>query len=341
MLNQSPIFEKKNVLVTGGAGFIGSHLCERLLREANVICMDDFSNSTVNNIDHLLQYPDFELIRYDVTQPIDLDDFIELDKFKVKYQGIQEIYHLACPTSPKNFEQLKIQSLKANSNAMISTLELATKYRAKYVFASSSVVYGPANNSQTNFKEENNGVVDQLSPRGCYDEGKRFAETCVATYRQVYGIDTKIARIFTTYGPRMRLHEGKLIPDFVLHALENKDLIIYGEENNEQTLCFITDLVDAMVRLMQSGPEVELVNIGSDEVFQMSDIARKIIQMTNSNSQISFQESLQYISKRGMPDLTRVKELLNWIPLVRLDEGLRKTIDYTIANKEAYGLNNN
>src|SRR3990167_5703428 len=134
MMTGTPIFERKNVLVTGGAGFIGAHLCERLLKEANVICMDDFSNSSIHNIDHLLQYPDFEFIKYDVTEPIDLDDFVELEKFKVKFQGIQEIYHLACPTSPKNFTSLKIVSLKANSSAMISTLDLAVHYRAKYVF---------------------------------------------------------------------------------------------------------------------------------------------------------------------------------------------------------------
>ncbi|MEK7083633.1 MAG: NAD-dependent epimerase/dehydratase family protein, partial [Patescibacteria group bacterium] len=203
-MDTTPIFEKKNVLVTGGAGFIGSHLCEQLLREAKVICMDDLSNSTVRNIEHLLQYPDFEFIKHDVNHDIDLDSFDELYKFKVKFQGIQEIYHLACPTSPKNFESLKLQSLWANSNAMIATLDLAVKYRAKYVFASSSVVYGPPAPDHAGFAEEDEGMVDHLSPRACYDEGKRFAETCVATYRQVYGVDAKIARVFTTYGPRMK-----------------------------------------------------------------------------------------------------------------------------------------
>src|SRR3989339_1709547 len=205
-----PIFEKKNVVVTGGAGFIGSHLCERLLREAKVICLDDFSNSHSSNISHLLQYPNFEFVKCDVNQPIDLEKFEELEKFKIKFQGVQEIYHLACPTSPKDFENLKLKSLWANSSSMISTLDLAVKYRAKYVFTSSSVVYGDATDERGLFKETDQGIVDHLSPRACYDEGKRFAETCVETYHQVHGIDAKIARIFTIYGPHMKLSSGFL-----------------------------------------------------------------------------------------------------------------------------------
>jgi len=339
MQTDTPIFEKKNVLVTGGAGFIGSHLCERLLKEANVICMDDFSNSSIHNIDHLLQYPDFEFLKYDVTKPIDLDSFVELEKFKVKFQGIQEIYHLACPTSPKNFEDLKINSLKANSNAMISTLDLAVHYRAKYVFASSSVVYGAAQEHQNIFSEGDAGIVDHLSPRGCYDEGKRFAETCVETYRQVYGLDGKIARVFTTYGPRMKLRDGLLIPDFILDALDGRDLVIYGDDTLVQSLCYISDTVDAFLRLMSSGPEVSLVNVGSEEVLKMSDIARMIIEMTGSSSQVTFEEPLEFLTKKGIPDLYLAKEELGWLPLVRLKDGLQRTIDYTIANKEIMGLN--
>ncbi|MBU0596993.1 NAD-dependent epimerase/dehydratase family protein [Patescibacteria group bacterium] len=338
-MTDTPIFEKKNVLVTGGAGFMGSHLCERLLKEANVICMDDFSNSSIHNIDHLLQYPDFEFIKYDVTEPIDLDDFVELEKFKVKYQGIQEIYHLACPTSPKNFEHLKINSLKANSNSMIYTLDLAVRYRAKYVFTSSSVVYGQVRDDKKPFKETDQGIVDHLSPRGCYDEGKRFAETCVETYRQVYGLDAKIARVFTTYGPKMKLRDGFLIPDFTLNALENKDLVIYGDETLEQSLCYISDMVDALVRLMHSGPEVPIVNLGTDQVSKMIDVAQMIIDKTESKSKVVFEDPLVFLTKKGIPDLRLAKENLEWIPLVRLSEGLDRTIDYTIANKEMMGLN--
>lgn len=337
MLNETPIFEKKNVLVTGGAGFLGSHMCERLLQEAKVICMDDLSNSDVRNIEHLLQYPDFEFIKYDVTNPIDLTHFPELDKFQVKFQGVQEVYHLACPTSPKEFEQLKIQSLKANSSAMLSTLDLAVQYKAKYVFASSSVVYGEPTDAHYVFSEEDEGVVDHLSPRACYDEGKRFAETCVETYRQFYSLDAKIARVFTAYGPRMRLRQGFLIPDFIIDSLEGRDLVVYGDETLEQSLCYISDVIDGLERLMRTGPHVSVVNIGSEEHVKMMDVANMIIQMTNSTSQVVLGESLVFLTKKGIPDLRRAKEQLGWLPLIRLEDGLRKTIDYTLAHKEMIG----
>lgn len=335
----TPIFEKKNVLVTGGAGFIGSHLCERLLKEAKVICLDDFSNSSPANINHLLQYPDFEFIKYDVNQPIDLNSFEELDKFKIKFQGIQEIYHLACPTSPNDFEKLKMKSLWANSSSMISTLDLAVKYKAKYVFTSSSVVYGNATDQKYSFKEMDQGVVDHLSPRACYDEGKRFAETCVATYRQVYGIDAKIARVFTTYGPHMKIFEGQMIPDFIISALNGKNLIINGDEAFSTSLCYVTDMVDGLVRLMASSPEVQIVNLGDDAIVKVVDVAKSVIAATNSSSEISFEKPLLFLTRKGVPDLAYAKDVLGWMPLVRLQDGLEKTIDYTIANKEALLFN--
>ena len=333
-----PIFEKKNVLVTGGAGFMGSHLCERLLKEAKVICMDDFSNSDPENINHLLQYPDFEFINYDVNKPIDLDTFDELDKFKVKFQGIQEIYHLACPTSPKEFEKLKMKSLWANSSAMINTLDLAVKYHAKYVFTSSSVVYGDATDTRMVFKEEDQGIVNHLSPRACYDEGKRFAETCVATYAQVHGIDAKIARVFTTYGPHMKLFEGQPIVDFIISALEGKDLVLYGDETLSTSLCYVTDTVDGLVRLMAAEPKVKVANLGGDQIYKYIDIANMIIQMTDSKTKVVFDKPLAFLTKKGMPDLHYTKDMLGWFPLVRLEDGLRKTVDYAIAHRESLVL---
>lgn len=331
----NPIFEQKNVIVTGGAGFLGSHLCERLLKEANVICVDNFTNSSLENIRHLLQYPNFEFIKHDVTLPLDLEAFPELQKFKVTYQGVQEIYHLACPTSPKNFEQHKLQSLRANSNAMTATLDLAVRYRAKYVFASSSVVYGNPTDDKPYYEETYQGVVDHLSPRACYDEGKRFAETCVETYRQVYNLDAKIARVFTTYGPRMKLRDGLLVPDFILDAIEGRDLVIYGDDSLQTSLCFVSDMIDGMVRLMKAPPQLAIVNLGTDQMVRMVDVANQIIEMTHSSSQIKFEDPLVFLTKKGIPELSRAKEYLSWIPLVRLEDGLRRTIDYTIANKEA------
>jgi len=328
----TPIFEKKNVVVTGGAGFIGSHLCERLLKEAKVICIDDFSNSGPQNISHLLQYPDFEFINYDINKPLDLDAFAELDKFKVKFQGIQEIYHLACPTSPENFEKTKLQSLWANSSAMINTLDMAVKYRAKYLFTSSAVVYGDTPGKV--MKETDEGIVHHLSERACYDEGKRFAETCVETYRQVYNLDTKIARVFTTYGPHMKIFEKQLIPDFIINALDGKDLVIYGDEEFSTSLCYVTDMVDGLVRLMDSSAEIRVANLGGETAVRYADAARIIVDKTRSTSKLAFEKPLLFLTRKGVPDIAYAKEALGWLPLVRLEEGLDKTIDYVIANKE-------
>lgn len=335
----SPIFEKKNVVVTGGAGFIGSHLCQSLLKEAKVICIDDFSNSDPSNINHLLQYPDFEFINYDVSKPLDLEQFEELNKFKIKFQGVQEIYHLACPTSPKDFEDLKMKTLAANSLSMFSTLDLAVKYKAKYVFVSSSVVYGEANETKNVFKEADQGLLDHLSERACYDEGKKFGETCVATYRQVYGIDAKIARIFTTYGPRMRLFQGLLIPDFIISAIEGSELIVYGDDTFSTSLCYVDDAVSALVKLMAAEPEVVVANVGGDKIVRIVDVANMIIEKTNSKSKISFDNSLMFLTKKGAADLTYVRDALGWMPLVRLEDGLDKTIEFVVANREALLFN--
>jgi UDP-glucuronate decarboxylase len=332
---ENPIFEKKNVLVTGGAGFIGSHLCERLLKESKVICIDNFSNSHPENISHLLQYPDFEFINHDINQPIDLESLKELDKFKIKFQGIQEIYHLACPTSPADFEKLKLQSLLANSAAMINTLNLALKYQARYVFTSSSVVYGSVTADKAVFKETDQGIVDQLSSRACYDEGKRFAETCVETYRQLYHLDLKIARVFTTYGPRMRLFQGNPIIDWIVNALDNQSITINGGKGLSTSLCYVSDVVDGLVKLMEANTEVKMVNIGGDQVLNMMEVVKDIVAMTESEAKVTEGEEMVFLTRKGAPDLHYIKEVLGWFPLVRLEDGLRKTIDYVIANKEA------
>jgi UDP-glucuronate decarboxylase len=281
----------------------------------------------------LLQYPDFEFINHDVNKPIALEQFDELDKFKVKFQGIQEVYHLACPTSPKDFEKQKVESLVANSVAMLNTLDLAVRYRAKYVFSSSAVVYGTDVDAKKTLTETDQGIANHLSERACYDEGKRFAETCVSTYKQVYGIDAKIARVFTTYGPHMRLFEKQLIPDFIMNALEGKDLVIYGDESFSTSLCYVTDMVDGLVRLM--------VNIGGDTTIKYADVAQMILSLTNSTSRLVFKEKLLFLTGKTAPNLAYAKEALGWLPLVRLEDGLRKTIDYVIAHKESLLFSHN
>lgn len=325
--------EAKNVLVTGGAGFIGAHLCERLIKDGcQVICVDNFSTSHVRNIDPLLPNPRFQFLRLDVNDPIELEKYTELSAMKIPVRGIQEIYHLACPTAIKKFDDFRIATLRANAVGNERVLELARKYRSRVLLASSSVVYGPRPADGHRLKEEELGAFNHLSPRACYDEGKRFSETMFETYRQVYGLDAKIARIFRTYGPKMPLFDGHLIPDFVLNALENKELIIYGSEDFRTSLIYVTDIVDGLLRLMQSPPGFGPVNLGSDIDLKIRDVAQMVITMTDSRSVIRHEGELPFLSQLPLPDLTKAKEL-GWFPLVRLEDGLRKAIEYAKANR--------
>lgn len=326
--------KRKNVLVTGGAGFIGSHLCEKLLESgARVICLDNFSTSHEQNINGLLQSPDFQFLRLDVNEPFSLEAFSELAHFQIKFQGIQEIYHLACPTSIKKFDQFKMQTLLANSVGNRHVLDLAVRYKAKVLLASSSVVYGPRRADRALFTEEMSGVMDHLSPRACYDEGKRFSETMFETYAQVHGIEVKIARLFRTYGPRMPLFDGHLIPDFVLSAIDHKPLTIYGDESFSTSLLYVTDAVDGMMRLMASDPQTRVVNLGSDVDIKLAKVAEQIIAMVESPSTIHFEPPMVFLTSLGLPSLARAKDNLGWLPLVRLEDGLKKTIEYVKANK--------
>ena len=333
MPDKKVLFEKKNVLVTGGAGFIGSHLCEALLKDARVICLDNFITSSESNIDHLLKNPDFEFIRQDINVPVDLEAFPELARFKLKFQGIQEIYHLACPTSPKKFDQYKMQTLYANSLGMKNVLDLAVKYQAKFLHASTSVVYGSRPVDGHAFREDEIGGGDTLSPRACYDEGKRFAESYAVTYQPVSGLDVRIARIFRTFGPRMPLFDGQMVPDFITNALEGKDLEIYGDETFRTSLVYVSDVVDGLIGIMHAPSGSGPFNLGSDVDVPLLDVARRIIEMTGSSSKITFKPALLFMSQLGLPDLRAVKEKLGWLPLVTLDNGLKQCIDYTVAHK--------
>jgi len=326
-----PIFGKKNVLVTGGAGFIGSRLCEVLLKKNKVICLDDLSNSKISNIEHLLKDPDFEFIKVNINNIFNLEDFPELEKFKIKFQGIQEIYHLACPTSAKNFNQFKMETLFANSIGTRHILDLAVKYNSRVLFGSSSVVYGPRKSDDEQIKEDDLGLVNNLSQRACYDEGKRFAETMFVTYAQVYKLDARVARIFRTYGPRLKLFDGQMITDFIIDALHGNDLVIYGDENFSSSLMFVDDAVDGLIKVMAAASLSGPVNLGEDRVYKLTDIANFIINLLNSKSKIRFEKPLFFITQLGIPNITRAKEELQWMPVTKLEDGLKKTIDYTVA----------
>ncbi len=330
-------FEKKNILVTGGAGFIGSHLCERLIREGNrVICIDNLSTGTVHNIDSLLPNSNFQFLRIDANELIDLDKFTELAPFKLPFQGIQEIYHLACPTTIKQFDQFKIQTLLSNSLGNYQALELARKYRARLLFASSAVVYGPRKKENPYLNEDDlDGGADHLSQRACYDEGKRFSETMCATYRQVHGLEIKVARIFRTYGPRMPLNDGQLIPDFALSAIDGQDIVVYGGKPFHTSLMYVTDCIDGLIRLMKAPNDQWLVNLGSDVDHDIADVAQMILDMCGATAQVRHEAPMTFLSELGLPRITRAKEL-GWLPLVRIEDGLKKTIDYVKANKIEY-----
>lgn len=331
------IFDKKNVLITGGAGFIGSHLCDELIKDSKVICLDDFSTGDEKNIDHLLAEPDFEFVRHDICQPIDLATLPELQKFKIEFQGVQEIYHLACPMSPKDFDKNKIKILMTNAYGTRNALDIAAKYESKFMHFSSSVIYGQRDRQDKKINESDFGQVDNLSPTSCYDEGKRFAESLVNNYKEKFKINTKILRLFRTYGPRMKLKDSQMIPDFINNALDNKELVIFGDEKFSSSFCYVSDCVDAALKFMESdlsGP----INIGSDIEVNLTELAKKIITMIRSNSDISYSKELAFMRPLLVPDITKARNELGWMPVVQLDNGLEKTIYELRANKGLKGV---
>jgi len=323
--------DKKNILISGGAGFIGSHLCDYLVKMGdNIICVDNFHSGRIENIKHLLQKPNFRLVKHDINQPVNLSQIPELKNFLIKLHGIQEIYHLACPTSVKNFDNSQLQTLYTNIFGTINMLELAKFYKSKFLFTSSSVVYGPSRGGL--LKETDLGPVDFIGPKSCYDEGKRISETAITVYRRKYNLDAKIARIFRVYGPREMLFDGQMVPDFVLQALNNKPLIIYGDEKFATSLCYIDDVIQGLIKLMDS-KELGPFNLGSSNKYFLAELAQQIINLTGSSSSIEFKEPLPFMRPLGIPDINLIKQKLGWFPVIALETGLKKMIDYVRANR--------
>lgn len=316
---------KPNILITGGAGFIGSHLADDLVKNNHVIVVDNFVTGSEKNIDHLLQNLNFEFIKHDLVEPLDFAKYPEIKKFKAELQGVQEVYHLACPTSPKEYNKFPIETLLANSHATLNALEIAKKYQAKFLFLSSSSIYGDLDADQL-IKEDNWGHIDPIGPRSCYNEGKRFAESLVTNYHLKFGLDAKIARVFNTYGPRMKIEDGRMIPEFITSALNNQPLKIYGTESETGSYCYVDDMVEALIRLIRSDINTP-VNLGSMHEFRLVDVAKLVIELTNSKSKIEFQPPLPYSAKQLIPDISLAKENLDWFPIVSLEDGLKKTID--------------
>ncbi len=324
------IFDKKNILVIGGAGFVGSHLCDELIKDNKVICVDNFSTGSRKNIEHLLQEPNFRFINHNIVNPIDLETLPELDFFKVKFQGVQEIYFLASPTSPVTYSKMTVETLLVNSVGLHHALDMAVKYKAQLLFASSPAVYGQATDKPT--KESFVGPVNHLAPRSVFAEAKRFGESLVDNYRKVYGIDAKIVRIFNCYGTRMLLDDGRMIPEMIKSAINNQDIVIYGKKGENLSLFYVSDLIRGMRKFMESS-ETGPLNLASEWKIKMEEVAKKIIEITKSKSKIVYQEKSNYFDIQPLADISLAKEKLGWFPIILLDEGLKKTIDYLSAQQ--------
>jgi UDP-glucuronate decarboxylase len=305
---------EKRVLVTGGAGFLGSHLCEQLLAlGAQVLCVDNFYTGTRRNIEHLLTHKHFELLRHDVTHPL----FVEVD----------EIYNLACPASPIHYQRDPVQTTKTSVIGAINMLGLTKRVRGKILQASTSEVYGDPSVHPQN--EEYWGNVNPIGFRSCYDEGKRCAETLFFDYRRQHNLQIKVARIFNTYGPRTHPNDGRVVSSFIVQALLNRDLTVFGTGDQTRSFCYVDDLIDGFIRLMDSGPEVTgPINLGNPEEFTISELAQSVIVLTGSRSKIVHRPMPDDDPKQRRPDISKAAELLGWAPKVPLQEGLRRTIPY-------------
>ncbi|MGB6009761.1 MAG: UDP-glucuronic acid decarboxylase family protein [Desulfobacterales bacterium] len=305
---------RKRVLVTGGAGFLGSHLCDRLLSKGyDVLCVDNFYTGSKRNIAHLLGNTYFELVRHDITFPL--------------YLEVDEIYNLACPASPIHYQNDPVQTTKVNVHGSINMLGLAKRIKAKILQASTSEVYGdPSVHPQP---ETYHGNVNCIGPRSCYDEGKRCAETLFFDYFRQHKLKIKVARIFNTYGSRMHLNDGRVVSNFIVQALRGKPLTIFGDGTQTRSFCYVDDLIEGLVRLMDSFDDVTgPLNLGKPGEFTILELAKKVIELSNSRSEIIFEPLPADDPRQRRPDITLAREVLGWEPKVELDEGLKKTIAY-------------
>jgi len=306
--------QTKRILVTGGTGFLGSHLCERLVKaQHEVLCVDNFYTGSKQNVSGLLKCPHFELMRHDITFPL----YVEVD----------EIYNLACPASPIHYQYDPVQTTKTSVHGAINMLGLAKRVKAKILQASTSEVYGDPEVHPQN--EAYWGRVNPIGPRSCYDEGKRCAETLFFDYRRQHNLTIKVARIFNTYGPRMQLNDGRVVSNFIVQALTGRPITIYGDGKQTRSFCYVDDLIDGLIRLMDTGDEITgPINLGNPNEFTMIGLAEIVIELTASKSLIEFKPLPTDDPRQRQPDIGRARDTLGWSPSVPLREGLTKTIAY-------------
>ena len=303
----------KRILVTGGAGFLGSHLCDRLLKEGNeVICIDNLFTGSKDNIRHLLTNPYFEFIRHDVINPV----YVECD----------QIFNLACPASPVQYQVDPIYTTKTSIYGAFNTLGLAKRLGVRILQTSTSEIYGDPEHSPQ--REDYRGCVNTTGPRACYDEGKRVAETLFFDYHRKHGVDIRVMRIFNTYGPRMAFNDGRVVSNFIVQALKGDDITIYGNGEQTRSFCYVSDLIDGMIRLMNCDGFTGPVNVGNPGEFSIKELAEIVIKLTKSKSKIIYQSLPQDDPRQRKPDISLAKEKLNCEPAIPLEEGLQYTIDY-------------
>lgn len=305
--------QHKRILITGGAGFLGSHLCERLLGEGNeIICMDNFFTGSKENIRHLMKHDHFELVRHDIINPIEVE--------------VDQIYNLACPASPVHYQFNPVRTIQANVLGVAHLLELARRTRATILQASTSEVYGdPIIHPQT---EQYWGNVNPIGIRSCYDEGKRVAETLMMDYYRQCKVDIKIIRIFNTYGPRMAVNDGRVVSNFIIQALKGDEITVYGNGKQTRAFCYVDDMIDGMICMMKTDNLVGPVNLGNPHEFEVLELAEKVAKITGSSSKITFKLLPQDDPIQRKPDITLAKSKLGWQPKIELNEGLEKTVDY-------------
>jgi UDP-glucuronate decarboxylase len=315
--------ETKRILVTGGAGFLGSHLCDRLVKEGNdVVCLDNYFTGRKKNIEHLIGLKNFELVRHDVTIPM----FLEVD----------QIYNLACPASPVHYQYNPVKTLKTSVLGAINMLGLAKRVKARVLQASTSEVYGDPNVHPQ--REDYWGHVNPIGLRSCYDEGKRVAETLFFDYHRQNKVDIRVMRIFNTYGPRMHPNDGRVVSNFIMQALRGEKLTLYGKGDQTRSFCYVDDLIEGMVRLMEQDDIIGPVNVGNPGEFTIRELAEQVIRLTGSKSGIVYKPLPSDDPRQRCPDITLAKKKLHWQPKVKLADGLKKSIEYfrtTIKNKES------
>ena len=307
----------RTILVTGGAGFIGSHLCRHLLENNSykVICLDNFFTGQIENLRDLESNPNFKVVSHDITDPL-------IGKIS---EHVDEIYNLACPASPIHYQFDPIETIKANTIGVVNVLEFARVNGAKILQASTSEIYGdPEVHPQV---ESYTGNVNTLGPRACYDEGKRVAETLFMDYHRKYGLNIRIVRLFNTYGPNMARNDGRVVSNFIIQALKNGPITIYGDGNQTRSFCYVSELIEGLYKTMNSS-EIMPINLGNPDEFTIKELAEKVIEITGSSSEIVYHDLPVDDPKQRQPDIGRAKSVLNWAPKIKLDEGLKKTISY-------------